>query len=250
MNQQTLDQLIGSPPPSTVDVDAIVGQQQRRRRWRRITASAAAVAVVIIGVSLISTPRTKPPALPPAASPSVDQGLKIGADRQRTLTWLRTTLEKSTAEVAPDAKWIYMPDVPGEKRTPDGHPRMWSTTDPIGYGGRSGLTANGRKGGFYLSVHPADCPPGKNCAACDPTLDSCQPTTTPGGLQAFRWTDKPDHKYLFYGVQVMLRGGWTLSVQAVNYFGGDGSPVSAPTPALTRTQLDSIAAGIADRIEG
>ena len=52
-------------------------------------------------------------------------------------------------------------------------------------------------------------------------------------------------------MQVTLRGGtYTLTLQAVNYFGGDASPVSAPVPALTRTQLDAIAAGIADQVVG
>jgi hypothetical protein len=41
-----------------------------------------------------------------------------------------------------------------------------------------------------------------------------------------------------------------LRLQAVNYFGGDGSAVSAPAPVLARAELDRIATAIADQVSG
>jgi hypothetical protein len=50
-------------------------------------------------------------------------------------------------------------------------------------------------------------------------------------------------------VQVKLRGGaHTTTLRATNVFGGDGSPVSAPAPPLTREQAVAVAAAVADAI--
>ena len=268
MNQETLDTLIGTPPPSTVDVDRIVVRQRRRQRWRRVAASgSAAVAVVVavaVGLSLTGGPRQRPVAATsapaqPVGTPGATAGapgfvLETGtaAGRQRTVDRLRAALEAATAKHAAGAEWIYMPDVPGERRTPDGRPVLRATGDPVTFEGRSGIVAGGRRGGFYLSVRPEGCQPNGVCFAtreCDRMLASCASLRTPGGLPAIHWVDRPNGKYVFYGVHVTLRDGeHALTLQAVNYFGGDASPVSAAVPALTRNQLDAIAAGIADRI--
>jgi len=271
MNQDILDQLIGDPPRSTVDVGAIIARQRRRRRVATVAGAAGAVLAILAGVALAGG---HPPARTPAplaasgtasAAPSASTGpagfaVRTGteAGRRQTLDDLRTALEQATRTYARGTAWIYMPDVPGEKRTPDGHPRMWTTTDPVSFEGRSGIASAGRKGGFYLSVRPTACVTGRSCSdvySCDGTLTDCTATRTPAGLPVVRWMEKDPARggkqYVFYIVQITLRGGAnTLTLRAVNYFGGDASPVSAPTPVLTRTQLDAIAAAIADQISG
>lgn len=278
MNQQILDELIGDPPRSSVDLDAIIKRQRRRRQGLHLATgglgAAGVVLAVFLGVSLAvggqvtvrpaATPEPstqqsrrqmeKPPAGPTTGGFPLQVGSEAG--RQETVNQLRTAWEQATATYAAGATWIYMPDVPGEARTPDGHPRMWVAKDPVTFEGRSGITAQSRKGGFYLSVRPATCEAGLSCSpvyACDGTFPQCTTSRTPGGLDVVQWSEKPPASrgktYVFYGVQVKLRGGaWTLTLQAVNYFGGDGSPVSAPAPVLTRTQLASIAAGVAEQI--
>ena len=269
MNQQMLDELIGAPPPSTVDVGAIIVRQRRRQRWRRVAAGgsvAAGVAVaVFLGTGLVGGPRQENGPPPATASPSVTAApspsatgfpLETGtpAGRERTKDRLQEALEAALTEHAPGAKWIYMVDVPGEKRTPDGQPTMWITEDPVYFEGRSGIIAGGRKGGFYLSVRPTACEIGRGCSpaiTCDDISSGCTEGRTPEGLAVVRWVEKPSGKYVFYHVQVMLRGGsHTLTLQAVNYFGGDASPVSAAAPPLTRSQLEKMAAGVAERITG
>lgn len=264
MNQEILDELIGAPPPSTVDVDAVIARQRRRQRLHRLAASGSAAAgvvlAVILGAGVTGGPPPHKTPQPPATAPSAT-GFPLEPDtkagRERTQDRLRAALEAALTEHAPGAKWIYMPDVPGEKRTPDGHLTMWITEDPVYFEGRSGISAGGGKGGFYLSVRPAECEPGLSCSAaltCDDLSSGCSEARTPGGLDVVRWVEKSpggDQPYLSYGVQVMLRGGThTLTLRAVNVFGGDASPVRAPAPALTRTQLERMAADVAERITG
>ncbi len=133
-----------------------------------------------------------------------------------------------------------MPDVPGEKRDPDGHLKMWVNKDPASYEGRSGMTRDGRKGGFYLSLRVGPL------YDCDGTVPVCEVTTTADGLKLVHYVDKPGNNWVFYGVDVLLRDGkHALRMSAVNYFGGDGSPAVAPVPVLTRDELDEIATTVA-----
>jgi len=269
MNQQIFDQLIGAPPPSTVDVGAIIVRQRRRQRWRRLAAggsAAAGVAVaVILGTGLAGGQRQQNGPPPATASPSVTAApspsatvfpLETGtpAGRERTKDRLQAAVESALTEHAPGAKWIYMVDVPGEKRTPDGHITMWTTENPVYFEGRSGITARGRKGGFYLSVRPVACGVEGSCSpvfTCEDIASGCTEGRTPEGLEVVRWVEKPSGKYVFYHVQILLRGGThMLTLQAVNYFGGDAGPISAAAPPLTRTQLERMAAGVAERIAG
>jgi hypothetical protein len=232
-----LDDLVGTPPPSTVDVDRIIARERRARRWRWAASGGSAAAAVVLAIVAGQLAGGSRPVAPPAPA------LPAAAPAPLTPARLGAILEAATAKYAPDAKWIYMPDVPGEKPTPDGHPVMSGTSDPVTFGGRSGITANGRKGGFYLRLGPRVAPAGY----CDQILGECEPVTTPGGLPAAHWVDRPDDKYVFYGMDVALPD-WTLTIQAVNYFGGDASPASAPVPPLTSAQVDAITGEVADRI--
>ena len=273
MNQQILDDLIGAPPPSTVDVDAIIVRQRRRQRVQRLAAGGSAAAGVVLAVVLAfgmaggprrpdgTPPATTPPGPSPSATPvatgfRLETGTKAG--RERTLQRLRLALESALAEHAPRAKWIYMPDVPGEKRTPDGRPTMWISENPVFFEGRSGISADRVKGGFYLRVRPTECQIGLSCSqavTCDDISSGCSEGRTPGGLAVVRWTETSDTgsgpPYKSYNVQVVLRGGaYTATLESVNVFGGDSSPIRASAPPLTRTELERMAADVAERITG
>ncbi|MFC4068561.1 hypothetical protein [Actinoplanes subglobosus] len=266
MNQDLLDQLIGAAPPSTVDVERVVRRTRRRRRLRHLavggSTAVAVVATIAVAASLLPGPEPVPappaaaasPSVPVSPSPSV-MALESAteAGRQRILDRLRTVLEQSAAEHAPGVRWIYMPDEPGEKRVPDGHPVMFALDDDT-FRARSGVTADGRKGGFYLSLRATGCAAGQSCEPfyeCAPPIVDCRETRTASGLRLVRYVDEPGKGWRFYGVDVELADRkHAVRLSAVNYFGGDGSEPSAPAPVFTRTQLDAIATAIAETITG
>jgi hypothetical protein len=269
MNQQMFDEHIGTPPPSTVDVDRIIHRQRRNDTLRRLTAggsaAAATVLAIVVGVALTGGGRPDPatpaaviaPTAAASASPSAAGiRLEVGDPQamQRTQEKLRVALETAASNAAPGVTWIYMPDVPGEKPLPDGHPAMWTERNPVGFAARSGVTRSASKGGFYLWLRPAGCTGGRNpvVVACPDKSTEGTTSTTPAGLEVTETTEKSPAKggkqYVFYGVQVKLRPDYYLSVLAVNYFGGDGSAVVAKTPVLTQAELKAVASAIADQI--
>ncbi|MEU4688938.1 hypothetical protein [Actinoplanes sp. NPDC023714] len=165
---------------------------------------------------------------------------------------MRDLLEESVAAEAPGIAWIYMPDEPGEKRTPDGHVTMWQE-DPGSIAGRSGITRGGGKGGFYLWLRPVGCGPDGSCSEfteCEGSgLRSCSATRTASGLDLVRYVDKPGRKWVFHGVDVKLPGGNRhLKLLAVNYFGGDGSKPVTDAPLIGQDELVAIATRMADRL--
>jgi hypothetical protein len=272
MNQEFLDERIGTPPPAGIDVDQIIARQRRRGvvRWSgSIGAVAAAAAALVVAMNLMGAagPRQAAPAAPsPSPTPSATPtGVRIAVDTpdaiEHTKAWLRTALEQAVAAHAPQVSWIYMPDVPGETPLADGHPSMWVTKDPVAFSGRSGITDATTKGGFYLWLRPAGCRSaggpqvcytGRSCGDEKGGMSGCAAAKTPDGLEVVSWTEKypasSSKQYVFYSVQVKLRPDYYLTVLVVNYFGGDASPVSAKLPVLTQAQLQSIAGEIADQI--
>jgi hypothetical protein len=269
MNQETLDQLIGVTPPSTVDVHDVIRRTRRRRRVRRALAggstATAVVAAIAVGAALVNGPQRPPEVVPPPVAASVPAApsptptgfaldTSTRAGQEQALTWLRATLEDATEKHAPGTKWIYMPDAPGDPRTPDGHPILLYTVDDDTFRGRSGITRDGRKGGFYLTLRPGNCAVGSGCQPlyeCERGVPDCRESRTPSGLRIVRYVDRPGGKWVFYEVDIALPGGrYALRLSAVNYFGGDGSPAVATTPVLTQAQLTAIATEIAERVIG
>ncbi|WP_433832203.1 hypothetical protein ACQP2E_15525 [Actinoplanes sp. CA-015351] len=262
MNQDMLDQLIGAAPPSTVDVGAVIVRTRRRQRLRRIGASsAAAVAVVVAvlaGVSLTASPQQPAPPVAAAPSPSPAAPSPSAATKtpeKITLARVRQAWETATAEHATGLNWIYMPDVPGEKRTPDGQPAMWDEGEDA-FAGRSGITRDGMdgKGGFYLWLRPIGCGQNQSCSElydCDGGASDCTTTRTKSGLDLVRYVDEPGKGWVFYGVDIRMPGGKQhLSMTVVNYFGGDGSAPVTAVPLVTRGELEAIATAIADELAG
>lgn len=255
MTQEILDRLIGAAPPSTVDLDAVIARSRRKQRVRRAAVSGSAgvavVAAVLAGLTLgggTPTPRTAAavPSPVPSASPSETRAAtspmyplyslrnESRAGQAESLRHLRERLELALKGQAPTAKWIYMPDVPGEKRTPDGHPVMSLGKDPITYEARSGITLDGVKGGLYVSIRPVGSP----SHDCDDIGPKCTTTVLNNGRKVVEYVDEPGQGWVFYGAEVVLSGEkHSLRMLAVNYFGGDGSPAVAPAPVLTQEQL-------------
>jgi hypothetical protein len=77
MTQQLFEDMIGSPPPSTVDVEAIIATQRRQRRWRTAAAGgavAAAIVGLLVGFGAIAADNTSTappvPGAPPSSGPA------------------------------------------------------------------------------------------------------------------------------------------------------------------------------------
>ncbi|GIJ28786.1 hypothetical protein Vqi01_39480 [Micromonospora qiuiae] len=284
MNQQIFDEHIGTPPPSTVDVDRIIQRERRGSLLRSMAGGGFALAAtglaISVGVALSggAGPQPGPPVAAPAvaaASPSAPaSGLRLDTSDpeaiQQTLDRLRVALETAVAGAAPDLRWIYMPDVPGEKRLPDGHPAMYAERDPVGWAARSGVARHGKKAGFYMWVRPDTCDSqggagldsGSGPHVCAPVIEcddgmkagTCRTSTTAEGLEVVETTEtspaKNGKQYRFYRVQVELPQGYHLHLLAVNYFGGDGSGVTSKTPLLTKAELRTAATAIAAQVVG
>jgi hypothetical protein len=96
--QKVLDEAIGEPPPSTVDVDGIVRRARRRARIHRLAAVAGAVLLVSSGVVVAlggpgigeRVPATGPPDQPAAepirSFPEYAEGTKLIAEASAPLS--------------------------------------------------------------------------------------------------------------------------------------------------------------------
>ena len=284
MNQQIFDEHIGTPPPSMVDVDRIIQRQRRGSLVRRmagggfaLTATGLAISVGVAlsgGAGAQPGPSVAAPAVASASPSAAASGLRLDASDpeavQQTLDRLRVALETAVAGATPDVRWIYMPDVPGEKRLPDGHPAMYAESDPVGWAARSGVARDGRKAGLYMWIRPDTCgsldgvglDPDSGPQVCSPALEcedgmkagTCRTSTTAEGLEVVETTEtspaKNGKQYRFYRVQVELPQGYYLRLLAVNYFGGDGSGVTSKTPLLTKAELRAAAMAMAAQVVG
>ncbi|MCP2326943.1 hypothetical protein HDA40_005450 [Hamadaea flava] len=273
MNQQLFDQRLGTPPPSTIDLDDIIAQQRRRSVLRRTaalgSAAFASIVAITIAVSLAAGPGPGRSPSPLAAEVSASSSaagfvLRVATaeQRQQSLDALQAALESALASTAPGVTWVYMPDVPGEQPGPDGHPQMHaSASPPVSLSARSGLANGSVRGGFFFRLARPDCdtvgqPGVRACTPlieCDKSKAECEQTQTASRLRLTTWTERPVHggqHYVFYGAEVVTRSGYALHVLAVNYFGGDQVPVSAATPVLTKEQLAALATNVADQIGG
>ena len=231
--KELLDADLGTPPLSTVDVERVIRRVKRKRVIFRGVVASVGVFAVVLGIGLSARPvEVVPAALPAPPSPS-----SAAAFPELSAKRLREAMGAAMESAAPGTQWVYMVDVPGELALPDGLPQVREGKGSTDFSARSGLQNAVGKGGFYLSVYPTNCPLTSGPTACH-TVVTCEriyaECAVEGDLTV--WTDKPSKGYVFYGAQIRVTPDYYLSVLLVNYFGGDGSKVSATTPVLTREQ--------------
>ena len=105
MSRALFDEIVGTPPPSTVDVLAIVRQRRRTIALRRVAIAAtsfvAVSAIVAAGLGLIPSRGDTGP-----AAPSHDRVIPFGTlSPDVTPHDLADALMQAVAAVAPDAQW-------------------------------------------------------------------------------------------------------------------------------------------------
>jgi len=216
MTQRLFDELVGAPPPSTVDVEGIVRRRRRahaRRRWAGtavgLTALTAAVAFGGVpggldggipdgGSAPAGKVRAQPaPPRPPAAG-------------KRSAASLTQAVNTALRQQAPGARWIGATEALPEF--------TWEEIDGIGANTfRHGVRADGRAGELTVRII-IDAPP--------------QAGAVPAGTHASRAL-RPD--------------GSVLSVESSNRLGA-GLPPAQDEPPLTQRQTDAMAQYLASAL--
>jgi hypothetical protein len=168
MTRQLFDEYIGQPPPSTIDVKAIV-RTKRRRTIGAITASAfmaAALAATATAIALdggASHPIADPS--PPGSPAPTEAGFRLVADDREsaraTAERLRKALDDAVHATAPSARWT-------EGRPPELISWVGHTKSGEMFFGGGLLSVDGRAGGVSLQVIVNHCnapkpPPKRKC---------------------------------------------------------------------------------------
>lgn len=179
MTRQLFDEMVGTAPPSTVDVHAIVRRETRKsaRRWTGVLT--AAVAAVAISAGVVATVDRGPDGVRSAVDPppgAVDNGFRLTAtDRESTeatAARLREAIDGAVRRAAPGARWIATGAY--ENAAPDGQPPNLSgpgSTAEVDrmFNGGTGILAEGRKGTLSISVIQVD----RGTITCDPSDAKC-----------------------------------------------------------------------------
>jgi hypothetical protein len=285
MTRQILEEMIGTPPPSTVDVAAVVRRERRTRtaRWTGVAAVAALTlgalaAVPVLGAGDRSDDIAGPghPASAPA-DPAAD-GFRLLAgnreDAEASAARLSRELDRALGTVAPGAAWLRQ-DLYG-RPTLDGQPPNLFAPESAEYGeflfnGGSGVAFEGRRGTLALEVlSPLPCAADNaKCAAerADPAFaermrehlmtcaapGGCEYRTGPKGeriLTASTSSRPPraDRALVRYEVRIRLADGRVLMLATANQFtepGGDKDAIAQDVPPLAMSHLVAIASAVA-----
>ncbi|MFC0029549.1 hypothetical protein ACFFMM_08445 [Micromonospora chaiyaphumensis] len=97
--REILDEAVGTPPPPSVDLDRIIGQETRRARRRRAGAyglSAVAVLTVATGASVLVTPGV------PDTGPVIASSGASAAQPAEIRNAMLAAIERA----APDLRWL------------------------------------------------------------------------------------------------------------------------------------------------
>ncbi|SHN20646.1 hypothetical protein [Cryptosporangium aurantiacum] len=135
MTQQMFDDLIGEPPPSTVDVDRIVRRVRRVRMMQRSALAFIVVALVATGASYFQTGTQS--AAPPVAA---DTRFRLVVDTEKAAeasgARLSEAYDEALQKAAPGFRWREgHPPVISDREAKD----LFTVTGSIDYQGRSGL---------------------------------------------------------------------------------------------------------------
>ncbi|MEV4512504.1 hypothetical protein AB0K00_26490 [Dactylosporangium sp. NPDC049525] len=220
MTQQLFDEMIGNPPPSTVDVDGIVRRKTGQRRLRRaalgVTAMVAVLAVVGVAALLPHGDRPGPgvadrPSGSAAPSGGVDSRPDPSAFFEESMrNWLPQRL-----------RWLDLPP----KIVPPSDGGVPSTA-------RARVDVAGRQGTVVVTVWPRGVDAADGCDG----LQQCLPLSEPGEIPSCGWIRdvavRPELGLTRPGweVRCVKVGGRAVSIMVTNQTG-------APTDPLPQAEL-------------
>ncbi|WP_406073643.1 hypothetical protein [Micromonospora sp. NBC_01638] len=287
MSHQLFDELIGTPPPPRVDARGIVRRERRARAGRRLGGSLAAVLALALAGGVNAAVGDREPGAAPqavASSPTADTRFRLVFDTEETADAtgkrLSQELDRALREVAPGAKWTWMPEYLGEPRKPDGQPPRFvnnGTSDLVN--GTSGVSYQGRKGALGVSIAPDrsgpdgtgpcaqegdrfrpqcvevgfhwPCPLPPDIQEDNRYRRECTEGTTPSGARTKTETYTGRRQQsVQHVVSVQLPDNRVFEVSAVNMVGVDESAVPAqPESPLSREQVTAIARYLEGRVK-
>ncbi|MBE1491839.1 hypothetical protein [Plantactinospora soyae] len=285
MNQQLFDEVVGTPPPSTVDVVAIVARERRRSAVRRIGGTMAAVLGLAVSAGIVAAGQHGPAGVAPPPVAADNRFQLVANDRdsaQLTAKRLAEALDAALRNAAPDARWIRSNIF--SDAAPDGQPPRLFTDNTLKqheqmFSGGTGVLADGRRGMLALHILRFEPVTGKRCdepkcvaARALPREDpnkkrelflscrgetGCTERTGPNGERMTIRTDftklkrfPGPWKAANFQVYVELVDGRLLNLVSTNEYGvGEReSTLQQQDPPLTSAQLTQMAIEVTGRI--
>ncbi|BBH71280.1 hypothetical protein ACTI_79650 [Actinoplanes sp. OR16] len=275
------DEMIGEPPPSRVDVAAIVRRERRRRTALRTTGAAGAVLAVVVSAGLLQQargPATEEPLALPSSPAAAPQGFRLAAEdrlsAEATAATLRGVLDEAVHRVVPRATWFRQdidghPPADGEPPVLIGSEKTPKADQP--FAGGTGIAVSGREGVFtlqILSTRPCADPSNPKCAqenenpeleqkqrdelllTCQPQVKDCTDGTGVDGRRFLAQTVPGEDGEVTHEARLQLadRRVLTLSVSNLVSSGGGKAGVSQATTPVSRDQLGEVAALVGARI--
>jgi hypothetical protein len=209
MTQQLFDELIGTPPPSTVDVDGIVRRKRGLRRLRRAAVSAAAVVAVL---AVVGTAALLPGG--PAPGPGAADG--GSATPYAALDPSRFFDDSMRTGMPQPLRWLDPPP----KIVPPSDGGVPSTA-------RARVDVAGRQGTVVVTVWPRGLDAADGCDG----LQRCLPLSEPGEIPSCGWIRdvavRPELGLTRPGweVRCVKVGGRAISIMVTNQ---TGAPTDEP----------------------
>jgi hypothetical protein len=216
MTRQLFDEMIGTPPPSTVDVDGIVRRKTGLRRLRRAAVGAAAVVTVlaVAGTATLLPHGDRPG--PGVAEGPTGSAAPSGREDPRASAFFEESMRNGLPQ---PLRWL------------DPAPRIVPPPD----GGAPSSTqarvdVGGRKGTVVVTVWPRGLDAADGCDG----LPRCQPLSEPGELPSCGWIRdvavRPELGLTRPGweVRCVKVGGRAVSVMVTNQTGTPTDPLPQP----------------------
>ena len=252
-HQELLDEEIGSPPPSRIDVDAVM---TRQRRWVRLRQTAqvasglAATATLVVFAATLSSvagttttiagahPSTTH-ATPPATTPPPDL-------RQLEAARLSAELQKQITALLPTAQFRPLAEPPDDQNNtrPTSVPLVFSDAGNYFYTSAQVKTSAGigairvQTGQLQTKVQlgPSVC---DDPAPHDVRITECVVKPGPNGSAIFIISDTIGRNFQRHFVEITRADGNSVSVEVTT---GATEPTStSSTPALTSQQTQTLA---------
>ena len=239
--KQLFDEIIGAPPPTRVDVPAMLRRERRARTARWAGSGLAAVAAAGV-VATAASGGAGPPSAPPLADGSsgvvVDTRFALRAETKAAADasgeQLAATVTAATERAAPGSTW----HKPGLAVLTT----EYSGPADVSWSGHGALVQGSRKGDVDVMALRKPAKPGPkkpevvDCAG----IPRCEAGTSPGGrkIVTIRWAEGGAASI---EVRIGLPASGVLILSATNDGAGD--------PVLSATQVTVIAEDIAGRVK-